>query len=189
MAHRVRTQSESQPISIINMRICDLLAPADCYAGVPTPEMNVFIDADALAECALVDARLDMINSDAWLMFDCRGALQIEEGNTAVVVVHGVTEFRWQTVGREGRTWRSVMGSEANVGHTTIEITVHAEPTGQLKVRGTTAAFFVGNVPGGDDPPPDFVSATNAEISRGMASYLSEFNIVGASFVELSATD
>ncbi|WP_152364015.1 hypothetical protein [Microlunatus speluncae] len=66
--------------------------------------------AGELAEAALLDVRLDATTSELWLLFDCRGALQIAEANTAVIAVNGVTAFSWEAEPRHSRTWRVVTG-------------------------------------------------------------------------------
>lgn len=56
-------------------------------------EMDALTELDALVEAALIEASLDATTGEARLVLDCRGALQIRNGNTAVVVVKNVSEF------------------------------------------------------------------------------------------------
>lgn len=166
------------------MQVKDLESQLDWASSVPKPETSVFVDDDALAECALLDVRLDMINSDVRLLFDCRGALQLQDGNVAVVAIRHVTSLRWDSVDRERRTWRAVVGSKSTRTPGSIGFTVWVEPTGRLDIIGKTGAFVVGNVSGGDEAPPDFVTATDAEVRTGMATWESEFEIVSAVLLE-----
>jgi hypothetical protein len=166
------------------MKISELLVDPERDRMSASPESDALTEDGALAEAALLNVRMDTTLSDLWLLFDCRGALQLEEGNAAVVVVNGVTAFNWAAERRDGRTWRAVMGwsPSAQAGHLTI--VVETEPDGRLEVRGTGGEFFVGNIPGGDDPPPDFTSATDAVIRAGLADWSSEFDLIGASFLK-----
>lgn len=46
---------------------------------------------------------------------------------------------------------------------------------GIFYVRGSSAEFFVGDVPGNDDAPPDFTADSDADIRAGLISWNSEF--------------
>lgn len=168
------------------MRIADLLVDSSRLKrkSVSSPETDALTEEDALAEAALIDFRMTAITSDLWLLFDCRGALQLADGNAAVVVVKNVTRLVWEAEERGGAIWRAVMRWSPNVESAGLTIIVEAEPGGRLEVTGKGGEYFVGNVPGGDDPPPDFTTSTPAEIRAGMADWSSEFNVVGASVVE-----
>lgn len=165
------------------MRIDGLLATANRGQLCPAPESDALAEDDALVEAALLEVRLDQVRSDAWLLLDCRGALQIENANTAVVIVRGVTECSWRSVGRGARTWRSVMSWRPDVSDRWFRIVAAVEPDGDLSVTGISAEFYLGNTRGGDEPPPDFAAASESEMSGGLASWASEIEVVGASFV------
>lgn len=163
------------------MTIFDLLTtPSQIDDPFPV-EADALTESGALVEAALLDVRLDATTAQLWLLFDCRGALQIDEGNTAIVVVHNVTELRWETVARRRRMWPAVMSWEPIPGFRQIRISAGLEPNASLEVVGSGGDFYVGNIPGGDDPPPDFNRATDDEIRRGLASWLSEIDVVGGS--------
>jgi hypothetical protein len=53
---------------------------------------------------------MDLTTSDLWLLFDCRGALQLRNGNAAVIVINKITKLSWEAERRERRTWRAVIG-------------------------------------------------------------------------------
>jgi len=148
------------------------------------PEADALVEAGALQEAALLDIRLNMVTSSAWLLFDCRGALQIEMGNTAVVVVRDVQSVQWSGGSRGPRTWRAVLGWTPRIVDGSLSLTADVSPGGLLEVVGKAGEFYVGDVPGCDDAPPDFVSASDAEVRSGLAQWSSEFELVHASFVE-----
>lgn len=162
------------------MRIADLLVDPERGRGAPPPESDALTEDGALAETALLDRRLDLTTSDLWLLFDCRGALQLRNGNAAVVVINKITKLSWEAERRERRTWRAVMGWSPGAQSGQLTIVAEINPGGRL-IAGTGGEFFVGNIAGSDEPPPDFTSATDAEVRAGLAAWSSEFEIVGVS--------
>lgn len=85
------------------MRIEDLLIWPGRKSLGGQPESDALREEDALLEAALVDVRIDAINSTAWLLFDLKGAINLEIGNTAVVAVHGVTDLQWESDPKGGQ--------------------------------------------------------------------------------------
>lgn len=163
------------------MTIYDLLTGHDRVYGLSSVEADALTEPGALMEAALLDAKMDTTTAELWLLFDCRGALQIQEGNTAVVVVHNVTEFSWTTSDRGNRTWRAVMSWEPAHDSKGFKITADFELSGRLEVVGTGGEFYVGNIPGGDAPPPDFTHATDEQVREGLASWSAEFEVIATS--------
>lgn len=165
------------------MIIEELLAWPERRSLAAMPEADALAEPDALLEAALLDVKMDASTSSVWLLFDCRGALQLEMGNTAVVVVHGVTDLQWRTESRAQRRWRAVMGWQPAATGEGFSCAADLTSGSRLQVAGSAAEFYVGDIPGGDAPPPDFTSASDAEIRAGLASWTSEFEVVHASFV------
>lgn len=147
------------------------------------PEADALVEPDALLEAALLDVKVDTTTSSVWLLFDCQGALQLEMGNTAVVVVRDVTDLQWRTEPRTQRMWRAVMGWQPAASDDGFSCIADLTSGSRLQVAGAAAEFYVGDIPGGDEPPPDFTSTSDAEIRGGLASWASEFDVVHASFV------
>lgn len=140
------------------VRIEDLLQDAGRREFAAVPEADALTDEGALQEAALVGLQVDAVCARAWLLFDCRGASQIEMGNTAVV------------------DWSPVSGPDG------WHVEIARVPSSRLSVSGAEAEFFVGDVPGGDEPPPDFLDATDEEIRSGLPGWSSDFEPVHASF-------
>src|SRR5205085_416302 len=74
----------------------DLLDDASRRSYAASPEMDALTEPGALQEAQLIAARLDAVRSQAWLLIDCRGALQIRMGNTAIIIAKAVRRFAWQ---------------------------------------------------------------------------------------------
>ena len=134
------------------------------YAAMP--EADALTEEDALQEAQLLDVRLDVLRSTVWLLFDCKGAVQIEMGNTAILVAHGVDRYVWSSKRRGRYTAWSVVGSEphAQDGFWTLALTF--APSARLEMRATSAEFFVGDVPGCDEPQPDYGTEDDETIRK-----------------------
>jgi len=165
------------------MRIEDLLIWPGRKSLGGQPESDALREEDALLEAALVDVRIDAINSTAWLLFDLKGAINLEIGNTAVVAVHGVTDLQWESDPKGGRSWCSVMSWMPEVVQGMFVIRAQMLFGPLLQVRGKEAEFYVGDVPGGDDAPPNFSSASDKEVREGMVQWPSEFESISTSIV------
>lgn len=166
------------------MNIEDLVTDVRRRDLAAAPESDALVDSGALQESALLDIRINMVDSSAWLLFDCRGALQIEMGNTAVVVVRSLQSLRWSGESRGPRTWRAVLGWTPKAAEGRLSLTADVSPGGLLEVVGLAGEFYVGDVPGCDEAPPNFESATDAEVRSGLANWSSEFEPIHASFLE-----
>jgi hypothetical protein len=94
------------------MRIEELLVDPRRREHAAMPEADALTQSDALREAQLLDVRFDALRSSVWLLFDCRGALQIEMGNTAVIVAHGLRRFSWTGQPRGRLTAWTVVSSE-----------------------------------------------------------------------------
>lgn len=164
------------------MNITELLTSPRRWGHLEPVAMDALTEADTLIEAALLELTLNAATGDAWLLLDCRGAFQIPSGNVAVVVVLDVSELRWTNAPRRGWTWQTVMSWEPRTHPAGLALSVGLVPDAELHVVGSGGEFYVGNIPGGDDPPPDFTSASDEEIRRGLASWSSDIDVVGASY-------
>jgi hypothetical protein len=150
-----------------------------------TPEADALVDEGALVESALLDVRMDLVEGSVWLLFDCRGALQLEAGNTAVLVLRSVRDFQWEGRPDGLRTWHAVVGSAARSLHPRgLEITLAMEPAATLRVVGAAGEFYVGDVPGCDEAPPNLLTASDADVRAGLQSWDSTFVPVHASLMD-----
>ncbi len=137
---------------------------------------------DALQESALVDIRMNFVESTAWVLLDCRGSLNVPEANTAVIVLLGVNHGSWQLPATGTFAWQTVIDWKVSDVDGGIELFIGLLAGGEVVVRAARCEYFVGDVPGGDDAPPDFTTSTHAQVRAGMAGWSSEFSPRGASF-------
>lgn len=163
----------------------DLLKTASGREYVPMPEMNPLTENDVLQEAQLLDVRLDALRSTAGLLFDLRGALQLREANTGVLIVRGVGNLTWSSGTRgTGRTAWTVDGSIVTSTDRLfgLELGLWPAPAAELTLAAESAGFFVGEVPG-LDRIPDYVEDDELTIHTQLASWQSEFELVSAAFL------
>jgi hypothetical protein len=170
------------------MLIQELLVDPDRARYAGTPEADALSETDALQEAQLISLRFDAVEGSVWLLFDCGGALQIESGNTAILVAQQIRSFSWIAEAPKGRMARIVMGSVPRQEHDTWSLDLDMLPAARLLVEAEKSEFFVGDVPGGDDPPPDYAEADEEEVRIRTASWSSEFVPVYAVFSRFNAS-
>ena len=165
------------------MNITELLNSPDRLNYWKPAEMDALTEPDTLMEAALLEVGVNAANGDAWLLFDCRGAFQLPSGNVAVVVVRDESELGWINAPRGGWTWHAVMSWKPQAHPAGLAITAGLTPDADLRIVGSGGEFYVGNIPGGDAPLPDFTPASDEEVRRGLAGWSSEIEVVGASYL------
>lgn len=170
------------------MNIEEFLLSDARYDVDAQPEADALRLLDALQESALVDLRVNVVESSAWILLDCRGALQVREANTAVLVLLGVDHGSWRLPPTGTFAWQTVIDWEVSEVGGGIELSIGLLAGGDVVVRALGGEYFVGDVPGGDDAPPDFTTATHAQVRAGMARWSSEFRPLAASFRETSTS-
>jgi hypothetical protein len=165
----------------------DLLRPDRRWREFASqPEMDPLTEDDALQEAQLLDVRFDALRCSAGLLFELRGALQLREANTGVLVAHGVQELSWTGAKRTtARTAWTVGGSViSNIDQLFgLEFGMWPAPGAQLRLRAESAAFFLGDVPG-LERIPDYVSDDEATVRANLASWHSQFVPVHAVFLD-----
>ena len=139
----------------------------------------------ALEDAALLDVRVSGVWPHAWFLLDCKGALDVREGNTAVLVVQALRSLTWEAEeDTPSRQNRAVEVWQPAVGDSGWRLRALFRRGLTLELLAGSAEFYVGDVPGGDDPPPDLGSATDDDIRAGLADWSSEFTPLSASFVD-----
>lgn len=155
--------------------------------GIPTaPDMDPLSEAHALDESSLVDIRFDAIRSTVWCIFDTRGALEIEAGNTALLVATGVNYLRWDArtpIGK--RTAWTIMEWNATVSGNRIKMWGGLEPWCDLEIAADRAEFYVGDVPSAEAPAPEMAYANEASMIAGFASFSSQFHPLQSSMFNM----
>ena len=166
------------------MLIEELLVDPRRREHAAMPEADALTESGALQEAQLLDVRLDVLRSTAWLLFDCRGALQIEMGNTAVISAHGVRRLSWVAKARGRLTSWSVVASNPSVIDSTWSLSLAFAPNARLELEAESAEFFVGDVAGCDEAPPDYTEADDETIRAGLPNWSSTFAPVHAVFLD-----
>lgn len=166
------------------MRLSAFLDDPARFDQKVSSEGNPFLDDGGLAEAGLLDVRLDWMRSRAWLLFDCKGALQIRAGNTAVLVVNRVSFFSLTTYTAPRKaTYPTVLGWHPSVVGGRFTVDAGLLPETDLAIIGEGGEFFVGDVPGMDAAPPNLMTAGDDEITAGFANWSSEFLPIQARFL------
>src|SRR5947208_137171 len=153
------------------MRIEELLVDPRRREHAAMPEADALTESDALQEVQLLDVRLDALRSTVWLLFDCRGALQIQMGNAAVIVAHGLRRFSWIAQPRGRLTAWTIVSSEPVARSGKWSLSLAFVPNARLELEADSAEFFVGNVPGCDETPPNYMEADDPTIRAGLPSW------------------
>lgn len=149
--------------------------------------MNPLTEIDALQEAQLLDVRIDALRSTVGLLFELRMALELQEANTGVLVAHGVREVTWSAVPRStSKTAWNVVESVPNPRNGLFHLFLGMLPDAELRLSATSAQFFIGDVEGIGDVPPNYVDDDEATIQAGIAGWRSRFSPVGAVFIRPS---
>jgi len=151
-------------------------------------ETDPFVDLGALQEAALLDVRIDLIRSRALMLFDLKGALQVRDGNTGVLVIDKLESLDSEMpVEPFDYHYPTVVGwvPSSLYGNVTIEIGLLSDAS--YRVVGQGGEFFVGNVPGMDEAPPDVLKANEDGILAGFQNWSSEFEPLQALFHQKSS--
>ncbi|MEN0133862.1 MAG: hypothetical protein AAGC80_01870 [Rhodococcus sp. (in: high G+C Gram-positive bacteria)] len=133
---------------------------------------------DLLQECALLDVRHFASSSVVGLLLDLRTALQLDVGNTALVVVGGISSYSWASDTTDADTMmRTVVGSHPTLSDTEYELEVTCSPRSTLRLKGKWASFFEGNVRSIGESQPDLTSDDAATLVSGFPNWQSEMEV------------
>jgi hypothetical protein len=150
-----------------------------------SPEMDPLTEADALQEAQLTEFLFDAVTMRAGLLFDLRQALQLRMGNTGLLVLEGVKSLEWAVSARsDTRTAWTLVGSTPENEQGEMKLTLFLVPDGEVHLLARGGAFYVGEVIGLPEAPPDFGSGSDDLIAAGMASMNSPFVPSHATFLE-----
>jgi hypothetical protein len=168
------------------MSVTELLNDPARRDHAAMPEMDALVDADALQEADLVDVRFDAGSSSVALLLDLRTALQFRLANTAVLVLREVKEFHWAAdePHEAHRAAHYIMSSRPGVDLNHFTFEVMCLRGWRVSATGLTAEFYVGDVPGLPEAPPNFAEDDRQAIAVGMPSWDSLFKPSWATFLD-----
>ncbi len=166
----------------------ELLQSSDRRQHAAIPEMDALEEADALQEADLVDVRFDIGGSSLAMLFDLRTALQFRLANTAVLVVRDVEQVHWvathESALSRGRVAHYVMSSTPVTGEGGFAFELVCLRGWHLHIAGSSAEFFVGDIPGLAGVPPNFVDDDDRSIADAMPAWGSMFEPGWATFLD-----
>lgn len=153
--------------------------------GIPGPDMDPLTEKDSLQEAQLLDLRVHAMSSTVGLLFELRTALQLASGNAAILVMRGARQANWRAVERGGvRTAWTVAGSVMHAFPGSLELNIEMFPSSSIEVLGVSAEFYVLDVPGIDDAPPDYCSGDEGHMRSGLPDWDSSFSLLQASYLQ-----
>ena len=121
------------------------------------------------------------------ILFELRQALQLQEANTGVLVARGVRALTWSGPSRDTTLTAWSIGSSVPRAEDqlfSLSLVMWPRPGAQLSLTAESAAFFVGNVCGLAEAPPDYTDRDRAALGDEVACWDSSFEPVSAAFLD-----
>ncbi|MFJ6509295.1 hypothetical protein [Streptomyces sp. NPDC091879] len=145
-------------------------------------EVDPLREADALQEAQLLDSRVCHMTSTAALLFELRTSLQFDVGNSALLVVRGLHSFSWKSpTKRVPLAALTVVSSAAERSDDSIHARFEFFPKAHLTAVGDLAEFYVLDVDGIEDVPPDYSSGDLKKVEGALPSWSSACSLLQAS--------
>lgn len=164
--------------------IIEELIHRDAREFAAVPEMNPLTESDALAEAQVLSVQFDALTLTLAVLFEMRTALQLRESNTGLLIARDVRQFHWKSAARTpGRTAWNVIGSTPSTNQGLFGLQLLVWPKAEMAIYAERAAFYAGDVPGLDGPPPDYVDDEQTVRSH-IADWRSEFSPNHAVFID-----
>ncbi|MFF5945967.1 hypothetical protein ACFY86_12510 [Streptomyces misionensis] len=139
---------------------------------------------DTLQEAQLLDSRVCQLTSTAALLFELRTSLQFDVGNAALLVVRGLSYFEWKSSTAQVPLMAlTVVSSLPDRAADSFCERFDLFPNAQLNLAGTQAEFYVLEVDGISDIPPDYSGMTRERIAQELPSWSSMCNPLQVSSV------
>lgn len=166
------------------MKISEFVSSSDRLSVTTKPEFDALRDEGALEDAALIGLKLDLVRSNAYLLFDCRVALNIREGDTAVLVLRSLRNLAWSGPSAEDRVWRAVdMWRITKISGAAFALESWLTFDEPFSAQFGAGEFYIGSVPGIYPAPPSFLHASERSMVESLQGWDSEFHVVSASFL------
>lgn len=164
------------------MSINDLIQSGSYSAALDSVEMDPLREVDALQEAQLLDSRMCHLTSTAAFLFELRTSLQFDAGNSALLVVRGLRSFVWNSSpSRVPLMALTVVSSFPDRVDESFRAKLAFFPEGSLVVEGDLAEFYVLEVEGIGDVPPDYSNMDLMQIQDAIPSWSSECSLLQVS--------
>jgi len=148
-------------------------------------EMDPLREMDALQEAQLLDSRVYPLTSVAALLFEMRTALQFKDGNSALLVVRDLNSFNWTSVATETPfTALTAVSSAPDRVDDLFHIRLDFHPEARLAVVGGRAEFYLLDIEGIDEAPPDYSDIDQDNIYQGLPSWSSLCSLLQTSSLQ-----
>lgn len=161
------------PEQLLRLPIADDAATLDAASL----ESDPFTDEDAFDEAQLLDVRLDTVAGRVGVLIELRVAMGFARGTAALLVVHGSRGAHLQLAPAEGRMAREI-GSvviERRADSFRLALNMGDE---SFVVAGEDAAFYVLDVDGLPDVPPDYTGDNEAAIQAALPQWHSACSVL-----------
>lgn len=170
---------------VVAVIAADLFHDPERRSYASMPEADALTEEGALQEAALVGVCFDATTASVGLLFDLRGAIQVRDASVAVLIARGVTRLDWvNDHGRPGRIWHAVTGSIPDNADGRFSLLLGFAPDAELRLEAKAAEFYVGDMPGIEGAPPDFVEDDEETIRAGMPGWTWTFAPTAATFLD-----
>ncbi|MBB5866624.1 hypothetical protein F4553_000003 [Allocatelliglobosispora scoriae] len=143
---------------------------------------------DALLEAQLLDVRFEALTSTASLLFDLRTAMQIDDGNTGVLLARGLREIEWSgEIRSTARTAWNVVGSDCSRSGESVVLRIGFLPSARIRIMASRFEFYVGDVAELLEQLPDYGEDDDNAIRQNLPSWDSSLQIAWSSQAEAIA--
>ncbi|MEU3826596.1 hypothetical protein GT045_05625 [Streptomyces sp. SID486] len=151
-------------------RIEDLFTAQEYRRAPEAAAWDPFAQDDVLHDTQLLDARVCPTANRAALLFDMRTASYFPTGNAALVVVRGLQAFHWTGAAQSLPLMAfSVMSSRMSaVSGGGLRMDLEFFPDGEFSVSGERADFYLLEVRGISEAPPNYVDSRLDEVRHAL---------------------
>jgi hypothetical protein len=163
--------------------IAELWRSATPPLDVAPVESDPFTNESALDDAQVLDLRYDGVNGIAGVLLELRVAMGFTEGNAALLVARGVEALTWRSEIVEHRIARHVGPVVAERGGPGVRLSLNLGQSASVAIMARRAAFYVLEVAGIGDAPPDYGQNDEAAVQAGLPQWTSECQVLqGTSF-------
>jgi hypothetical protein len=168
------------------MTIEELLASTPVAVGAQLDrDEDPLRELDALREAQVLDVRLDLISGSIGVLLEMRVASQVRRGNTGLLVLRGAHDLRWSgEAPARPMCAHWIVGSAPAIDAASFTMSLAvglAGSGGMLELAGVAADFYVGDVPGLGEAPPDYTDLDRAGVRGQVTDWGSTIHLIAAS--------
>jgi hypothetical protein len=166
------------------MTIIENLFTSQDYQQAPEPiGWDPLKEQDALDDVQLLDCRVCPTANRAALLFEMRSALHYPTGNAALLVVRGLRSFHWNGAPQEHKLMAFTVTSSRPSGITGggWQLDLEFFPDGKNSVSGDRADFYLLDVHGIPEGPPNYLGSDLDGVRHELPSWNSDCTVLQSS--------